>query len=151
MMLTKAGEYSVRCMLFLAGKQEQDIVLKKDVSEAMRIPVSFLAKIAQNLAKAGLIQIVQGPRGGYRMLRTPEEVTLLEVIEAVEGEIFLNECLFRPDSCHRSVFCGVHRVWTDAREGLRSTLSVPLSDLLCAEDNHRPRGGGDHNGSDTVT
>ena len=148
MMLTKAGEYGVRCMLFLAGAGEEDVVARKDVSEAMRIPGSFLAKIAQNLAKAGLIQIVQGQRGGYRMLRSAEEVTLLEVIEAVEGEIFLNECLFRPESCHRSLFCGVHRVWTDAREGLRSRLSVPLSDLICAEKSHRSGDGDDQYGSD---
>ncbi|SDB08115.1 transcriptional regulator, BadM/Rrf2 family [Desulfonatronum thiosulfatophilum] len=147
MMLTKAGEYAVRCMLFLAGERERDVVLKKDVSEAMKIPGSFLAKIAQNLAKAGLIQIVQGPRGGYRMLKSAEEVTLLEVIEAVEGEIFLNECLFRPDSCHRSLFCGVHQVWEKAREGLRETLSVPLSDLLCMENSRRSLDGGEDSGS----
>ncbi len=133
MILTKAGEYAVRCMMHLASARTRDVVARKDVSESMDIPGPFLAKIAQDLARAGFIQIVQGPRGGYRMLKSPDAVTLLEVIEAVEGEIFLNECLFRPESCHRSLFCGVHQVWQTARQGLRATLNVRLSELLCVE------------------
>ncbi|WP_031386366.1 RrF2 family transcriptional regulator [Desulfonatronum thiodismutans] len=129
MMLTKAGEYAVRCMIYLTTAGTGSVVARRDISEAMDIPGPFLAKIAQELARAGLIQIVQGARGGYRLLRAPEEVTLLDVVEAVEGEIFLNECIFRPNGCGRSDFCGVHQVWQKARAGLRQTLSVPLSEL----------------------
>ena len=132
-MLTKAGEYAVRCMLYLSTTAGQGVVFRKDISKAMSIPGPFLAKIAQDLARAGLIQIVQGARGGYRLLRDPEDVSLLEVIEAVEGEIFLNECLFRPDSCRRSGFCGVHQVWQSARDGLRRTLDVSLAQLCRVE------------------
>lgn len=129
MMLTKAGEYAVRCMLYLTTASTGSVVARRDISETMDIPGPFLAKIAQELARAGLIQIVQGARGGYRLLRAPEEVTLLDVVEAVEGEIFLNECIFRANGCGRSGFCGVHPVWQKARAGLRETLSVPLSEL----------------------
>ena len=132
-MLTKAGEYAVRCMLYLAGSETSEVVARKDIAEAMNIPGAFLAKIAQELARAGLIQIVQGPRGGYRLLKRPEDVLLLDVIEAVEGEILLNECLFRPESCGRSSLCVVHQVWQKARTGLRETLSVPLSELKDVE------------------
>lgn len=138
MMLTKAGEYAVRCMLHMAGGTIGEVVARKEIAEAMDIPGPFLAKIAQELARAGLIQIVQGPRGGYRLLKAPENVLLLDVIEAVEGEIFLNECLFRPDSCGRSTVCGVHRVWQEARKGLRETLSVPLSELQDVEHDIPP-------------
>jgi Rrf2 family protein len=147
MMLTKAGEYAVRCMLFLASAHQSapaesrqghvsgvDVVARKDITEAMAIPGPFLAKIVKNLARAGMIQIVQGARGGYRLLKPASEITLLEIIEAVEGEIFLNECLFRPESCHRSTFCGVHQVWETARNGLRQTLGVSLESLIRAEN-----------------
>ncbi len=137
MMLTKAGEYAVRCMLYLATAKE-DVVARRDITEAMDIPGPFLAKIAQELARAGLIQIAQGARGGYRLLKSPRDVTLLDVIEAVEGEIFLNECVFRPGSCGRNTFCGVHQVWHAARDGLRKALSVPLSDLQDAENSILP-------------
>lgn len=130
MMLTKAGEYAVRCMVFLAGKGELDVVPRREIAEAMDIPGPFLAKIAQDLSRAGLIQIVQGARGGHRLLKPASRITLLDVIEAVEGEIFLNECLCRPESCGRSGHCGVHNVWKEAREGLRRTLGGATLDQL---------------------
>lgn len=144
MMLTKAGEYAVRCMVYLAGKGGLDVVPRKGIAEAMDIPGPFLAKIAQDLSRAGLIQVVQGARGGYRLLKPADQITLLDVIEAVEGEIFLNECLFRPESCGRSRHCKVHRVWQKAREGLRRTLAgATLDQLHTLEDPAVPpfRGG----------
>lgn len=133
MMLTKAGEYAVRCMVYLAGETGLRVVPRKEIVEAMDIPGPFLGKIAQALSRAGLIQVVQGARGGYRLLKSAERISLLEVIEAVEGEIFLNECLFRPESCGRSGHCRVHRVWKEAREGLRRTLAGATLDQLCSQ------------------
>lgn len=134
MMLTKAGEYAVRCMVYLAGEAGQGVVARKEIAEAMDIPGPFLAKIAQELSRAGLIQVVQGARGGYRLLESAGRISLLDVIEAVEGEIFLNECLFRPESCGRSGHCRVHRVWKEAREGLRRTLAGATLDRLCSQE-----------------
>lgn len=135
MMLTRGGEYAVRCMLYLAGQATDRVVPRKEVTFAMEIPDPFMAKIAQHLARGRLIQIVQGARGGYRLLRHPQEITLLEVIEAVEGEILLNECLSHPGACRRSPSCRVHHVWQRAREGLRGTLAgVTLAQLASADN-----------------
>jgi Rrf2 family protein len=88
----------------------------------MEIPNPFLGKIAQQLSRAGIIEIVQGARGGYRLLIPPEKLTLLDVVEAVIGEIYLNDCVLRPDSCQRNPSCSVHRIWEQVRDQLRSTL-----------------------------
>ncbi|MBR9981647.1 MAG: Rrf2 family transcriptional regulator [Desulfatitalea sp.] len=136
MMLTKAGEYAVRCMLYLAAQVPDQVIRRQEITRAMEIPNPFMAKIAQQLARAGLIQIVQGARGGYRLLGDPSAVTLLAVIEAVEGEIFLNECLARPGACRRSPSCRVHNVWKTAREALRGVLGgVTLTQLVVGEHN----------------
>ncbi len=141
MLLTKAGEYAVRCMLYLAGEADCEVVSRRHVAEAMNIPAPFLAKIAQELARCGLIQIVQGSKGGYRLRKNPDEISLLDVIEAVEGEIFLNECLFRPESCGRSSYCKVHGVWQEARDGLRNTFRrTTLAQLCFSDDPVAPRG-----------
>ncbi len=123
MRLSRAGEYAVRCVLYLAQKGPGEIIPRWVVAQAMEIPEPFLAKIGQQLAKAGLVEILQGAKGGYRLRRTPGEISLLEVVEAVMGELFLNDCLLRPESCSRSPHCSVHRVWCKAREQLRETLS----------------------------
>ena len=122
MRLTRAGEYAVRCVLYLSGREEGVVISRREVAEAMEIPGVFLGKIAQQLARAAILEIIQGARGGFRLLRSPEEVTLLQVVEAVVGEIFLNDCLLKSRSCSRVESCAVHRVWVKARTQLRETL-----------------------------
>jgi Rrf2 family protein len=122
MRLTKAGEYAVRCALFLSVKGMGVVSSKKDIARTMDIPDQFLGKIAQQLARAGIIEIVQGPKGGYRLLVPPEKLTMLDVVETVIGEIYLNDCVMRPESCERASQCAIHRVWEKARDQLRETL-----------------------------
>ena len=122
MRLTRAGEYAVRCMMYLSCLGVGKIGSRMEIAQAMDIPAQFLSKIAQQLARAGYIEIVQGPKGGFRLIIPTEKVTLLGVIEAVTGKIYLEDCQMRPDSCHRSSTCNVYQIWEKARRQLRQTL-----------------------------
>jgi Rrf2 family protein len=122
MRLTRAGEYAVRCVLYLASQGMGVLCARKDIARKMDIPGQFLGKIAQQLARAGAIEIVQGAKGGFRLVIAPEQLTLLAVVEAVIGEIFLNDCILRPESCNRSHACAVHCIWAKAKDQLRQTL-----------------------------
>ena len=131
MRLTRAGEYAVRCVMCLAKNGTDKIVSRHEVSVSGNIPPHFLAKIAQQLSRAGIIEILQGARGGYRLLVPPEKLSLLEVIEAIIGEIFLNDCVVRPESCHASSSCAVNSIWLKARDQLRQTLDqVTFAELI---------------------
>ncbi len=121
MRVTREAEYAVRCVFYLCGRPDE-LISRKEVAQAMEIPPQFLGKIAQKLARAGILEIIQGAKGGYRLMKGPEEISLLEVVEAVMGEIFLNDCILKPQSCSRSVGCAVYRVWQKARNQLRHTL-----------------------------
>jgi Rrf2 family protein len=118
-------------MLYLSRSGKGVLAKRKDIARAMEIPELFLGKIAQQLSRSGIIEIVQGAGGGFRLLIAPEKLTLLEVIEAVIGEIILNDCIGNPDGCYRSGSCSVHLVWEKAREQLRETLrQARFADLL---------------------
>lgn len=135
MRLTRAGEYAVRCVLYLARRGRGTLVSRKEVAVEADIPGQFLAKIAQQLARQGIIEILQGAGGGYRLLAGPEQITMLEVIETIIGEISLNDCVIRPESCGNSSFCAVHRVWNQAQIQLRDYLrGVTFADLLADEE-----------------
>jgi Rrf2 family protein len=134
MRLTRAGEYAVRCVLHLATQGQGTLCARKDVAARMDIPDQFLGKIAQQLQRAGLIEIVQGARGGLRLIVPPSRVTLLDVVEAVIGEIFLNDCVMRPESCDRSHACAVHCVWAKAKDQLRRTLEEATFAVLLKEN-----------------
>jgi Rrf2 family protein len=138
MRLTRAGEYAVRCVLYLASQGVGVLCARKEIAREMDIPDQFLGKIAQQLARAGAIEIVQGARGGFRLAVPPEELTLLEVVEAVIGEIFLNDCVLRPESCHRSQACAVHCIWAKARDQLRRTLQEATFDRILRETSCMP-------------
>ena len=135
MRLTRAGEYAVRCILYLARKGKGMLVSRQQVADLADVPSHFLAKIAQQLARTGIIEIHQGARGGYVLLKDPARLTMLEVIEAIIGEISLNDCVGRPDSCPNSPTCVVHQVWCTANDQLRTTLKqVSFADLLADEE-----------------
>ena len=135
MKLTRAGEYAIRAVLFLAGQPEGRVVNRKRIAEAMDIPYPFLGKIGPALAGADIIRITQGPRGGYQLSRPPGQITLLDVIVAIEGDIPLNECVVHPEACRRSPACSVHQVWQQARQALCDVLDgadfATLSQRMC--------------------
>jgi Rrf2 family protein len=145
MRLSKAGEYAIRCMFYLSQQAFGALCSRRVVASEMDIPDQFLGKIAQQLSRAGLIEIVQGAKGGFRLIRSPEQISLLDVIEAVVGPVFLNDCVLRPQSCHRSPYCTVHAAWQRICEQLKNELRavrfsdlthpdaslLPISDLTC--------------------
>lgn len=130
MRLTRAAEYAIRCIIYLAMQGKGVLASRNDIAERAEIPPQFLAKIAQDLSRAGLIEIRQGARGGFVLLREPKDLTLLEVVEIMIGEIYLNDCVARPSSCNALSACGVHQVWIKARDQLRETLRQATFDQL---------------------
>ncbi|MFH1136045.1 MAG: Rrf2 family transcriptional regulator [Pseudomonadota bacterium] len=134
MKLTKEGEYAVRIILFLAAQEPGLLANRKLIADRMDIPYHFLGKIGPKLAASGLLDIMQGPKGGYRLRRPAGQITLLDVVEAVEGEIHLNDCVVKPGVCGRAGFCPVHKAWGEARETLRRSLSSANFEQMAACD-----------------
>lgn len=134
MRLTKAGDYAIRCGLYLSGRGQGVLTPRREVAQRMGIPEQYLGKIAQQLARAGLIQILQGARGGLRLAVPPDELSLLIVLEAVIGKIFLSDCVAQPSCCDRSGRCPVHPVWLAARDRLRRQLDDIDFETLAREE-----------------
>jgi Rrf2 family protein len=122
MRLTKASEYAIRCVHYLSLQKKGVISSRNEIANAMDIPPDFLTKIAQQLSRSQIIEIIQGPRGGFRLQVPPEELNLLDVIETMMGELFFNECALHPESCLKSCTCQVYPVWVKARTQFRETL-----------------------------
>lgn len=131
--VTKFGEYGIRGILHLAeanGDKDKPSLLK-DIAKAEDIPEKFLAKIFQNLARSGIVTSKRGSRGGFVLGKPIDEVTMLEVLEVLEGPIYLNVCLIRKGYCPRDESCTVHPVWVEAQEALKGVLTkYTLKDLL---------------------
>lgn len=130
MELTRKGEYAIRGIVYLAGKPVDKVCLLSDIAAAVDVPPTFLAKIFQQFSKIGLVKSFRGTGGGFLLGRPPENITLLEVVEAVEGPIIPNRCVTAPSDCERSGACNVHPVWKRVQGEVRSVLEgVTLRDL----------------------
>jgi Rrf2 family protein len=130
MKLSVAAEFAVRGVMALAEGYGPEPV-KLDVICAQReVPRTYLAKIFGSLTRAGLVEATRGKRGGYRLARRPGQITVLEVIEAVEGPIVLNFCQHDPPQCER-LGCPMRPVWAEIQRFVRGKLSaMTLADCV---------------------
>ena len=131
MQITRQADYAVRAVLHLARMGNTERAATSSVAKEQNIPPSFLAKIISQLSIAGLLHTSRGARGGVTLARDPGEITLLEVVEAIDGPIQLNECVGNDGVCTFDDNCPIKPVWCNAQEELVNRLkSTNFADLL---------------------
>jgi Rrf2 family transcriptional regulator, iron-sulfur cluster assembly transcription factor len=125
MKLTRAADYAVRIMIYMAGLSAGTRVNRSELASATGCPEQFLSKILQQLARAKLIRSHRGNTGGFEL---PQDsgATVLKVIEAVEGPVCLNFCLASDRSCDRQGWCPGHTVWAKAQRAMAAVLGNAL-------------------------
>ena len=114
MQITRATDYAVRVMVYLASLPPDRKAPLGELAEATSVRDNFLSKILQRLVRNGLISSHRGTGGGFRLSVTPDNLTLLQVVEAIEGKIALNICLSEWQSCPLQSQCAVYPVWQKA-------------------------------------
>jgi len=122
MQITRQADYALRAMIYLTQKDPDERASTSRIAEVKKIPPSFLAKIISQLAIAGLIHTSRGARGGVSLARPPEDISILEVIEAIDGPIQLNQCTSDPNVCAFGEFCPIHDVWCATQASLVEKL-----------------------------
>ena len=121
--LTRRADYAIRTSICLAREGRERLVPAPDIARRMEVPRRFQPQIMQDLVQAGLVEATPGRGGGYRLTRAPAEVSLLEVIEAVEGDIRRRTCVLRADACASTQPCGVHDLFASAQDALLERLA----------------------------
>lgn len=133
MQLTRAADYAVRVMIHLAAPTTEGRVSLPALALATAAPASFLSKVLQSLARAGLISSRRGQSGGFAIAPRGLHASMLDVIEAIDGPICLNVCLISGRACHRSARCSAHPVWVEAQHAMLGVLSRASIARLAAE------------------
>jgi Rrf2 family protein len=133
-MITRKTDYAIRCVLHLA-ESEKEVVMVNEIAQDREIPRSFLAKILQTLAKAGIVQSIRGVKGGFRLARKAHNITLLEVVETMEGAVAMNICAVDKGMCSLSSTCSAHPVWDEIRKDVEKRLRKWNFARLAASNN----------------
>jgi Rrf2 family protein len=126
MQLTRSADYAVRAMLDIAAQtsEEEGRARTHMVAQRQDIPPALLAKLVPLLVRAGLLDSQRGARGGLYLARPASEISMLEIVEAVEGPIAINRCTATPAQCDKVDQCSVHPVWQKAQDYLVHLLQT---------------------------
>jgi len=127
MQITRQADYAIRAIMHLAQLGPDEKASTSQIAEEKDIPLSFLAKIIAQLSVAGLLQTMRGARGGVTLARPPQEINLLEVVEAIDGPIMLNECVNDSYECSQHG-CPMRPIWQDTQADLVNRLKSSTFD-----------------------
>lgn len=133
MIINQATDYGFRAVSYLAQQPQGKVVEAHTIAQDVVVPIRFLLKIMPSLIKAGIVRSQRGIGGGYTLARPPREITLLDVLEAIEGPIRLNRCLIDPEYCSRnaSSHCEIHDALADIQKKLsREFARYTFADLV---------------------
>ncbi len=123
--------YAIRMMADIAKHGHGEPIALHDIAERQGLPKMYLSQLAAPLKSAGLIKSIWGNRGGYVLNRAPAEISLLDIMEAVEGPVALLDCVLDPGLCIRSDYCECIGVWRTINESITATLEhYSLADLI---------------------
>ncbi len=131
---SRGCEYAIRALMYIPPVGSNDRLTAKKVCKKAKIPESFTRKVFQALVNGGFLEAAPGPRGGYSLAHDPKEISLLEIIQAVDGADTFAACIMGLPECDAKKPCPLHDTWSKAKEELiRKLDSRTLEDLVKAE------------------
>ncbi|MBQ7252995.1 MAG: Rrf2 family transcriptional regulator [Kiritimatiellae bacterium] len=131
MKITAQSRYALRMLLDIAVNGAANPRSIREIASSQGISEKFISRIAVPLRRAGLVATARGAKGGLRLARFPEKITLLDIVEAIDGPVALVHCLARPGVCERQGKCAAERAWGGVNDALAAALRrVRLADVV---------------------
>lgn len=129
--LSREADYGTLALVYIASRSAGSLAFRRDIAAHYNIPSEFLAKVLQKLSRRGLVRSFRGIQGGYALARSPDLITLVDVVEAVDGPLALVDCQCPDPSCRQEPACTMKSAMSEVQEQIHRVLSaVTLSDLM---------------------
>ena len=146
MKLNRRTDYALRAITYLSVRQDNGPCSIAEIAEAEKIPREFTAKVLKELCRTGFLRSRLGPHGGYRLAKPPDQMTVLEIMEALDGPLAINDCLAEPHFCGQTPGCRMHRLFQRVNDSMKEILGrTSIADIARSEvfrvtttDNSRP-------------
>ena len=122
-LFSRQCEYALQAVMYLALKPDGEKTSIRELTRQIEIPYHFLAKILQNLTYKGLLVSQKGPTGGFALAKSPREISLYDIVEAVDGVGFTTSCVMGFPECSGKNPCAIHEMWGEMRKNLQATLA----------------------------
>ena len=138
MKISTKGRYGLRILIDLAAHDPEKPRLIRDIAQSQQISEKYISCLMIPLRRARLIRSIRGMNGGFHLAKDPKEITLLEILEAMEGSISIVDCVLCPEKCKSSRHCPARGIWQNLNDSIRDLMrNVTLSDILhtyCGQD-----------------
>jgi Rrf2 family protein len=132
--------HGLRAVLYIASRNVESPVRGEDIAREEDLPQPFLSKILKILSSRNILHSVRGPGGGFRLARTSDEISLLDIVEAIDGLSQFDECALGWKTCQDDNPCPLHNSWKDMRQGLREYLAKSsVADLVLHEKGRKAK------------
>lgn len=140
MKISTKGRYGLRILLDLALNSGEAPRMIREIAKSQQISEKYISRLIIDLRKAGFVSSVRGIQGGYHLARRPEFITLLDVVEVMEGPVSIVDCVIAPDKCTRQEVCPTLDMWTALNQQIREKFAaVTLQDII---DHYRAKASG---------
>ncbi len=130
MRLTMKGDYGLRAMIDMAGRYGQGPTPSAEIARRQAIPEHFLDQVLITLRRAGLVKSQRGPQGGHMLAKAPAQISMYDVLVALEGAPTSLDCVPQPSSCQLSPGCAMRDIWAQIDTFARDLLSATTLDQL---------------------
>lgn len=137
--ISRKIEYGLRAMIFLASQPEERVIPFREIARRMDVPEDFMAKIMKTLVAKKMVRSTRGAHGGYTLARSSRDISMLDVIEAVEGPVKVNVCQDSHDACKLSRSCTMYGVWKLGQERMLEVYRAATLDKLAMSDLRQTR------------
>ena len=142
MKISTKGRYGLRILIDLAMHDPGKPRMLRDIAESQQISEKYISRLVIALRKAGMIRSVRGVNGGFHIAIKPEDITLLDVIEVMEGHLSIVDCVSAPKRCRMSENCAPREVWCKLNEEIRGLMrQTTLADILATYDRQHANDG----------
>ena len=123
MKISTKGRYGLRIVMDVAMNGNEKPRMIRDIAKSQQISEKYISRLIIDLRQGGILESIRGAKGGYKLSRNPESITVLEILEIMEGRIAIVECLSSPIHCVRASKCATKEIWNNVNEEIRTTLS----------------------------
>ncbi len=131
MKISTKGRYGLRILLDLARHENGNPRLIRDIAESQQISEKYISRLIIDLRRAGMVRSIRGAKGGFRIAKNPKEVTLLDIVEVMEGPLSIVDCVRAPEKCPRNHGCVTRETWDNLNADIRESMrKVTLLDII---------------------
>jgi Rrf2 family protein len=124
MIFSRACQMAIQAVLYIAKRNEKSFISVKEIADDNNLSFYFLGKVIQKLARTGLLMSYKGPNGGVMLGKNPENITLLEIVDAIDGLGFFDECIVGLPKCYERNHCILHNDWKVIKEKIYELLKT---------------------------